>query len=139
MGFLKWLKDKLSKKEQLEMAKQKKESVRFSLGGDGIKPNRVGPGRVFNLKAPLQMNIPPNATVTVKLDVACNYPLHVFEARGVRQRGLRLPDGIWAATDADVDLVIQLKNESGQTQLIERGDVVARAFIMDNNDLEVEE
>jgi hypothetical protein len=138
MGFWKWLTTKLSKKES-EMARQKKEPVRFTLGGDGIKPNRVGPGRVFNLKAPLQMNIPKDATVTVKLDVVCNYPLHVFEARGLRQRLLRLPDGIWAATDADVELVVQLRNESGQTQLIERGDVVARAFIFDNNDLEVEE
>lgn len=138
MGFMKWLKTKLSKKEH-EMPRTKKEPVRFSLGGDGIKPNRVGPGRVFNLKAPLQMNIPPNATVTVKLDLVCNYPLHIFEARGLRQRSLRLPDGIWAATDADVDLVLQLKNESGQVQLVERGDVVARAFIMDNNDLDVEE
>ncbi len=92
------------------MARAKREPVRFSLGGDGLKPNRVGPARVFNLKAPLQMNIPPNATVTVKLDLVCNYPLHIFEARGVKQRGLRLPDGIWAATDADTDLVIQLRN-----------------------------
>lgn len=121
------------------MARAKREPVRFSLGGDGLKPNRVGPARVFNLKAPLQMNIPPNATVTVKLDLVCNYPLHIFEARGVKQRGLRLPDGIWAATDADTDLVLQLRNETKETQLIERGDVIARAAVWDNNDLEVEE
>ena len=118
------------------MAK-KKEPVRF-LVSDGVKPNRVGPARVFNLKAPMLLNIPPGATVKVNLGVSCNYPLHVFQSRGCLQRDLHLPDGIWACVDADTDLSLTIENRGRETQFIEQGDVLARAFVMDNNDLEAE-
>jgi hypothetical protein len=134
MGLWNWFR----KKEKEMPKKERKEPVRWTVV-DGMKPNRVGPARIFNLRAPFALNIPPGATVKVKLGVSCNYPLHVLEARSLRQRGLRLPDGIWAATDADIDLEVQLENKSGQLQLIEGGEPVARAFILDNNDLEVEE
>lgn len=118
------------------MAKTKKEPVRFSMG-DGVKPNRVGPGRLFNLRSPIALNIPPGVSVRVDLGLACNYPLHIVQARGMLQRNLLLPDGLWAAVDADTDLQIRVDNKGSETALIERGDVLARAFILDNNDLEV--
>jgi hypothetical protein len=136
MGFLKWLKNKLSKKEN-EMAKAKKESVRFAVL-DGVKPNRVGPGKLFNLKSPLTLNIPAGATMKVDLGLSCNYPLHIIQARSMLQRSLLLPDGIWAAVDADTPLVLRIENKSKETALVERGDNLARAFVLDNNDLEVE-
>lgn len=134
MGFWTRVKTWLWKKESEMSAKAKSDLVRF-LVTDGVKPNRVGPARVFNLKAPIALNIPPGVTVKVKLGVSCNYPLHVFQARGCLQRGLKLPDGIWAAQDADTDLELTIKNESQETALIERGDVLARAFIISNVDI----
>lgn len=120
------------------MTKTKKAVVKFTVG-DGIKPNRVGPGRVFNLMCPLKLNLPPGAEMTIGLDLSCNYPLHIFQTRSMLQRGLTLPDGLWACVDADTDLRLTIKNNSKETQLLDRKDVLARAFILDNNDLEVEE
>lgn len=119
------------KKKEPDMSR-KKEPVRWLIT-DGTRPNRVGPGRVFNLRSPTPLSVPPKATVTLKLGVECNYPLHVFQSRGCLQRGLHLSDGIWAAQDSDQELSLTIENRSGDTQLVERGDVLARAFIMDNS------
>jgi hypothetical protein len=126
----------VSRKKEPDMAK-KKEPVRFSVF-DGVKPNRVGPARVFNLKAPILLNIPPGASVKVPLGVACNYPLQIFQSRGCLQRDLHLAEGGGPAVDADTDLTIRVENRGKEVQLIEQGDVLARAFILDNNDLEAE-
>lgn len=120
------------------MAKTKKDPVKFTVG-DGVKPNRVGPGRVFNLMSPLRLNLPPGGEMTIDLDISCNYPLHIFQTRSMLQRELTLPDGVWAAVDADTHLKLTIKNNSKETQLFDRKDVLARAFILDNSDLEVEE
>lgn len=114
----------------------KKETVRFRLG-DGVKPNRVGPARVFNLKSPLTLNIPPKAVVKVDLGLACNYPLHVFEARSLLQRGLRLLQP--GVLDADGDVIIGIENLGSEVVLLERGDVLARAAVIDNTGLSMEE
>jgi hypothetical protein len=116
---------------------RKKESVRF-LVTDGVKPNRVGPARVFNLKAPIVLNIPAGASVRVPLGVSCNYPLQVFGTRGCLQRGLTVLEPNGPTLDADTDLVLIVKNTGKETQLIEQSDVLARAFVLDNNDLELE-
>ena len=126
------------KKKVEQMAKKKKEPVRFTVT-DGVKPTRHGPGQVFNLCSPINLNIKANATVKVNLGLRCNYPLHAFEALSMKQRGIKLPDGLWAAADAGTELIVDLRNESKDTQLVERGDAIARAFVLDNNDLEVEE
>jgi hypothetical protein len=137
MKWWTWVKTYVSRKKEPEMARAKREPVRFNVL-DGVKPNRVGPARVFNLKAPIALNIPPGASVRVNLGVSCNYPLHVFQSRSMLQRHLELPDGIWAAQDADSDLTLVIANKGKEAQPIERGDVLARAFIMDNNDVETE-
>ena len=121
--------------KELEMAKSKKEPVRFEVR-DGIRPTRHGAAKVFNLMAPLARDIPPDGEVTIDLQVSCKYPLHVFQTKSMLARGLVLPDGLWAAVDADTSLKLVIRNTSDKLQLLERKDIVARAYIMDNNDLE---
>lgn len=137
MGFLQTVASKFKRKKAEEMAKKKNDPVRFTVT-DGLQPSRQAPGQVFNLRSPLALNIKSKSTVKLALGVSCSYPLHLFEAAGLKQRSIRLPDVIWAAYDSDEALVVELRNESDTTQLIERGDTVARAFVMDNSEIEAE-
>jgi len=137
MGFLQTVASKFKRKKAEEMVKKKNDPVRFTVT-DGLQPTRQSPGQVFNLRSPVALNIKSKASVKLTLGVSCSYPLHLFEASGMKRRSVRLPDGIWAAHDAEESLVIELRNESDSTQLIERGDTVARAFVMDNSEIEVE-
>lgn len=117
----------------------KKKTVTFKrLNGDAVIPDRDGVSETFNLRASLPLTLKPGDELMVKFGISCDRPIHIYEARGVKARGLTLVDGIWAATDRDVELSIILKNSSNEEQLIERTDVLARFFVVDNSDYQIE-
>ncbi len=112
-----------------------KKIVKFEIM-DGMLPER-GPAGVFNLRCPMGMDVKPGAKLDVKLGIRCDHPVHVFEARHMVLRDIRLVDGIWAANDAGNDLVLRMENLSGREQLFERGDILARCFVVDNSEWEI--
>jgi hypothetical protein len=124
------------KKESRNMAKAKKAPLHWTVL-DGVMPNRVGDARNFNLKNPLLLNIPPGATVSVDLGLSCNYPLFIFDSLSMRQRRLRLSyDSLGNPVDGGTFLKLTIKNEGTELAQLERGDVLGRAFALDNNDVE---
>ncbi len=123
------------RKKEIEMKVTKK--VKFTVA-DGRRPTRQGASKVFNLLAPVGMIIPAGTQVRVDLGVSCDHPLHVFQASNMVKRGVLLVDGIWAAQDADVPLILPLENRSNEDAMIEEGDTLARAAVFDNSDIEVE-
>lgn len=129
MGLLQWLKPQ--KKKEPEMAKTR---VKFTYT-DGQKVDRRGPAQVFNLKAPIGITLPPGSEIKVDLGVSCNFPLHVFETRGNRARGIRLVDGIWACQDAEENLVLKMKNETQELVKFDLGETLARCAILDNSNI----
>lgn len=107
---------------------------------DGKKPARDrGPAQVFNLRSPIPLNIPPGAEVRLDLAVSCSHPVHVFQARGLKARGLELVDGVWACHDADENIVLKIKNVSKETALVDEGETIARCAVLDNSNVIVEE
>lgn len=138
---LKMLLVKLKKIRRKVMAKNDekvvKAKVKFTYE-DGRKVVRQGASRVFNLRAPLVLNLPQNSKVSVKMGLKCNFPLQLVETVSMKNRGLRLADGVAPTLDADEQIVLTFENISRETQLLESGDVLVRAAVLDNSDLEEE-
>lgn len=113
--------------------------VKFSYQ-DGKKVARDrGPAQAFNLRSPSLLNLPPKAQVTVKLGVTCSHPVHVYQTRGLRERGVFLVDGVWAMQDAGGELELQLVNLSKETIVVEEGETLARCIVLDNSHVVLEE
>lgn len=122
------------KQERIEeVSKTGKIQAKFSYK-DGKEVTRQDPSGVFNLRSPAQRNIPPNASIIFRLGIQCNYPIQVFEARGPKQRGLRL--STTEVVDSDEEIVLRVRNDSERTELIEIGDTLARGFVLNNLDVE---
>lgn len=112
-----------------------KKTVKFSYT-DGRKVRRQPPSGTFNLRTQAALVLPPGAKVRLALGVSCDHPVHVFQSRAVLKQGVELADGIWAATDADQEIILFLENKGKATVYFESGDVLARCFVMDNSALE---
>lgn len=121
----------MAKKEE---AQAPKKTVTFTVG-DGKAP--VKDGASFKLRSPLALKIDPNTKAVVKLGVSANAPVLVFEAASLKQRGLRLAGGQLTAADAGEQISVTLENTSRLPALIEMGDVVAKAVVLDNSDLDL--
>lgn len=107
---------------------------------DGKKVTRDrGAAQGFNLRSPSLLNLPSQAKVTVKLGLSCSHPVHVYQTRGLRERGVFLVDGVWAMQDAGGELELQLVNLSTETVIVEEGETLARCIVLDNTDVVVEE
>lgn len=128
---LKRVSKKLFDKEELPMAKKR---VKFEVL-DGIRPVLVG--SVLGLKAPMQLNLKPRSNMTLNLGVICDHALLVFEKANLRKQGIHLlASGI--VCDEGTNLVVILENRTDSMVLIERGDTVARATVLDDTDVTIE-
>lgn len=114
------------------------DDVRWTIA-DGKRPDRFGPARTYRLFSPLPVFVEPGQSVVVNLGVRCSYPLTVFESKGMLHQRLRLIDGCLRTFDSDTDIVLTIKNEGRERALLETGDVMAKAFVVDNNLVEEEE
>lgn len=127
--------------KSLGFEKQKKEitmttkKVSFEVQ-DGTKPVKNKEGS-FNLRAPMPFTLPVGAEVKMKLGVRCGAPVHVFQSRHLKERGIVLVDGMWAMHDANEDLVAKLRNEGKETVQVDIGEVIAKCVVIDNSDVEI--
>lgn len=115
------------------MAKKK---INFMSVTDGLPPSRsVGPSKAFNLKAPLPLNLPPNAKREVKLGVfSADYPLATFAPTSAVNAGLTIQTpGI---VDAGVEVVVTVANLTDELKLVDVGDVLCRAIPLEAVDFE---
>jgi hypothetical protein len=127
------------KDEKRDEAPVQRKSVKVVFG-DGMAPTR-GPGGVLNVRSPYQLNIPPNTIVSVDVGIKFSRPTLVFQTAGLRLRKVEFagetpaqaPDNF--VFDADSDVVVRLVNRGVETALIEPGDTIARAFVLEENDL----
>jgi dUTPase len=115
-----------------EMAKK---TVKFNVK-DGSKP--VKHGCVLGLRAPLRLNLGARTSVVISLGVSCaDHPLVIFEYADLKKRGVALVSS-GVVCDSGTDLTVTLENRGDSVVLIERGDTVARAAVLDNSDFTVE-
>lgn len=113
-----------------------KRVVRFTRT-DGFTPTRQGPAASFNLRSPVAFTLAPGEERSLDLGLSCDHPVHIFQARGPVSRGVVLVDGIWAATDADMPLVLRMRNTGDQASHFEEGETVARCTVFSDVGWEV--
>lgn len=123
-------------KEVYELTLPVSKTVAFKLA-DGMRPTRQGPAKSFNLRAPIDLTLPPGHERTLDLGLSCDHPVHIFQAAGPLSQGVILVDGIWAATDANVPLKIRIKNESKEQVFFGEGETLARCTVMDDSEWEL--
>lgn len=106
------------------MAKKK---IKFKLL-DGMKPRKLeSAGKPFGLRLPLAINLPPRTSMTVRLGLSCELPVVVVGTVG-RESKIFSP-----GTELSVD--VQSLDEAVN---FSAGEVVAKAFVLDCTDCELE-
>ena len=90
----------------------------------------------IHIRSPFMMNVAPNTRQTIKLGVKCDRRLIVYENARLRDSGLRSATPIRIFEPGE-EIVIDLENTSGSMKLLEHGDIVARANVLDSSDVEI--
>lgn len=112
-------------KDRLERNVAKK-IVKFKVS-DGRKPTKSeNPGKPFDLRLPISVNLTPNQSSTVRLGVTCDLPTIVVRGGTAK---------LFAPGE---ELLVELKNTTNDNNSWGEGEVVARAFVVDNTGLDVE-
>lgn len=113
-------------KEVITMAKKK---VVFKLT-DGMKPKKMDTaGKPFGLKLPFSVTVQSNSVKEISLGLSCDMPLlviPVFSDMSENKVSLIAPGE---------PIVIQIRSLSGVS--LGEGEVVAKAFVIDNSDAEM--
>lgn len=104
---------------------------------DGIMPTRHGLSRAFNMLSPLDLIIPAGGRVRISLGVTCDRPLLVFQSSGMVSRNLYLDTSDLSVYDSDRPIVLNVTNTGPIDSYIDRGDILARAIVLDNSNVEV--
>lgn len=103
--------------------------IKFSYT-DGRKPGREGEGRPLNIKLPVGMNVPPGSERTIDLGMSCDHAL-----LGVPARILRSNSPV--VFNAGEPIVVKLKNDTAETLLLEEGEVILKAYVLENQKVEI--
>lgn len=109
--------------------------VKFTVS-DGLTPTRSGPARVINLRCPLELKLPPMSDVRVSLGLVCDHPVVVFAPLGLTNRKVTFVQQNYIF-DANQEIVIKLTNSSLTREVVEEGEVVAKAIILSNSIVEL--
>lgn len=116
----------------LEAKMAKRRVVQFKKG-DGLKPGRSEePGRPFLLKTPVDITIRPQQVQAVRLGLSCNLP--VLVTRGA--------DAKVFAPGQELEVTIEGAGRKGPSDEILEfgvGETVARCFVLDCTDLELDD
>lgn len=105
------------------MAKKK---VKFKVT-DGLRPKKMlAPGKPFGLRTPVPLNVPRGGSRLLGLGVSCELPVVVVDMSGCH---------LFAPGE---DLKANIVARESAIDLSEN-EVVAKAFVLDNSDVEVEE
>ena len=122
---------KTEPKKEIENMK----TVKFELG-DCPQPKRVGPAKSFALCSPIAFTLPANGDMSLKLGIKCSHPMLVYSSSscGGGQCFSRLQGGS-NIVDAGQDVLLTITNGGTVDALIERGDSVVRAHVLDDSDI----
>jgi len=110
----------------------KKHPVVFTVR-DGPKPVLDGDGSM-NLLLPLPLSIKPMTEITFDLGLSCDHVIQIFEAKARRSSGLVLIPNSWIH-DAGQTVKLTVQNQSMSPILLEAGDIIARASVLDNSNV----
>src|SRR6185312_11335520 len=80
--FWKGWREKMKKPKSEEKSKMVDKTVSFKIS-DGRKPGRVGPGRIFTLRAPIDFVIPAGSEMSLKTGVECSHPVMIISSKSV--------------------------------------------------------
>jgi hypothetical protein len=117
------------KKEEEQMTKK---TVKFTYT-DGKKVTK-GADTIFNLRSPLALNV--SAKTKIQLGVKCDHPLMVFENVQLKNRGITISSGC-GIYDAGDEIIITLSaDKTSGAAVIDFGEVIARAFVLDSSDVQ---
>ena len=120
------LKKFFKKEKPKEQTMAKKKTVKFKVT-DGKQPKKLASvGGPFGLRAPMNVNIPARSTRTLKLGLSCELPVLVTV-------GDRPPEFFAPGVELSVTL------GSRESTDFSEGEVVAKAFVLDNSDVELAE
>lgn len=97
---------------------------------DAPKPD-VGPDGLLHLRSPLAMTVPPGATVVMDLGVTADRALLLFPANEKLVFPLQVapPGGL---------IRLEFRNPHKFVQLVEVGDAIVKASVLDNSKIYVE-
>lgn len=132
---------KILKKLQSQISEEKMQKTKTKINftyTDGYDVTRSGPSQIFNLRTPLKLTIPSGAKVKFDVGVRCSHPLYVFQSRILSERGLSFEDGALACYDANTPLVLRLENKGKETIMLEDGETIVKAAVLDNSHLVTE-
>lgn len=94
---------------------------------DGMKPRKLETaGKPFGLRLPMSMNIEPLGKKKVSLGVRCDCPVIVTDADGAKLFGPGQELSVTIFAD-------------GQGLSLSEGEIVGKAFVLDNSDCELVE
>ena len=115
--------------KQKEVTTMAKKKVNFKLT-DGIKPKKMdSAGKPFGLKLPFAVTVAPNSIKEIDLGISCELPLLVisnFSDMSESKVKLVAPGE---------RIVVTISTLSGVS--LGDGEVVAKAFVVDNSDMEL--
>lgn len=100
---------------------------------DAPKPKILGGS--LGLCSPIPLNMQPQDKVKVKMGLSADTPLLVFSYGVLEKRGVVLLNP--GAVDCDKEIVLEIQNVSGERVVVDAGDVLAKASILDTTDIEV--
>lgn len=114
-------------KEEEDMSKTK---VKF-VYTDGCPVTRSGKEQFINLKSPFGIVMKPNTKMQLNIGASCSHKLFVHQFRD----NICVENTVY---NAGKQLVVLLSNNTKDEVMIERGDTVANASILDNSNVVVE-
>lgn len=119
-------------REENQMAKKKSAGFSYTDG----RPVGRSAGGAFNIRFPLRMDLKSNESRIVKTGVRCNHPTLIFEAATLKSRGLEVMKADLGAWDEGQEFMFTVRNTGRETFMVEEGDTLVRAVVLDNTDLE---
>ncbi len=127
-----WFKSDNESKKENEMGRLVKFNVK-----DGKKPARVGQSKTFAIRAPFDIRIKAELEVNIDMGFSCTYPIIVFPSLSVTRAGVSL--AAVTVFEEGESVFLHLKNTNKQDLTFGEGEILARFYVMDNRNFEVEE
>jgi len=108
--------------KEIDMAKKK---VMFSTT-DGMQPRKSdSPGKPFNVRLPMTVNISAHSSKEIRLGVSCELPVVLSR------------DGVASLFAPRQEISVTLKNSGDSVLSFGEGEVVAQAYVVDCTEMEL--